>query len=52
MKQTLHCTSCNAILANVNLRRLEHVEILCAECGEWNVFDYDPIGFVFKEDYD
>ena len=49
MKQSLHCQRCNAILGHLNLQRLLNVEIHCVECGEWNVFDYDPDEYVFKE---
>lgn len=48
MKEALYCQSCNAFLGSVDLKRLVHVEIACPECGEWNVFDYDPGAYVFK----
>jgi phage FluMu protein Com len=50
MKESIHCQHCNAILGNVNLRKLLHVEIQCADCGEWSTFDYDPETHVFKVD--
>lgn len=48
MKETIHCLVCNAILGKIDLGRLKHVEIRCAECGEWSQFDYDPVNYVMK----
>jgi len=48
MIETIHCQHCNQILRRLNLRKLKHVEIQCAECGQWSTFDYEPETYVFK----
>lgn len=50
MTELLYCLSCNAILDKYNLRRLQHIELQCPECGEWSEYDYAPENYVFKSD--
>ena len=48
MTELLYCILCNAPLRRIDLRRLQHVEIRCVECGEWSTFGYDPTHYVLK----